>query len=335
MTVAVVVPCRNEAETIGGLLDAVFGQTRPPDELVIVDDGSTDGTAQASEQWRQRHLGAPIRIVPSSGRGAGAAMNTGIADCLADVIVRLDGHSIPARDYIECSLDALRQPDVCVVGGVWVVEPGAPTVTARAIAKVVSHPLGSGGARYRHAAGAEDLGPMRVETVPFGTFRRSLWRDLGGFDEALGVTEDYDFNHRARRTGGGVVLDPRIRSVYLARPTLRALARQYHRYGFWKLQMLRKDPRALHLRQIPPALLLPWVLTTAVWAATWPGVVPLAAAVAYPAIVVAGALHVAFQRRAISVVPAAAVAFAAVHLAWSAGFVRAALGLAAPSGAGR
>lgn len=334
-TVAVVVPCRNEAATICRLLDAVISQTMPPDDLVIVDDGSTDGTARAVADWGRTHPLASIRIVPGAGRGAGAAMNTGIAACAADVIVRLDGHSVPAPDYIERSLDALSQVGVGVAGGTWVVEPGASTLVARAIAGVVSHPLGSGGAAYRHASTENASSAEPVETVPFGTFRRDLWRRLGGFDETLTANQDFDFNYRARRTGVDVVLDRRIWSVYRARPTLGALARQYHRYGFWKVQMLRKDPRALHWRQIPPALVLPWLVMTSVLASVVQNPVTLAAAAVYPAVVVAGGAHIALRAKAVSLWPAACAALATVHLAWSAGFWRALLGLPAPHSAGR
>jgi len=205
------------------------------------------------------------------------------------------------------------------VGGVWRVAPGTDTTMARAIAAVVSHPLGSGGAAYRHA----DLaGPERVavETVPFGTFPKAVWAQLGEFDESLAANQDFDFNYRARKAGFEVVLDRRIQATYFARPTLRALARQYSRYGFWKVQMLRKDPRALHPRQLPPALVLPWVLGTLIAAALWPGILTGAMVTLYPLLVVVGGVHVGLTQ---SVNPfAASAAIVTVHMAWSSGFWR-------------
>lgn len=332
--VAVVIPCRNEAATIRQLLDAVAAQTRTPDDVVIVDDGSTDGTPLVIEDWRRAHPNISIRVVQGPSRGVAAAVNAGIAACSVDVIVRLDGHSIPSPNYIAASLSALSQSGVGVAGGLWQIEPGAATVVARAIAKVVSHRLGSGGALYRDASGGTERA-VPVDTVPFGAFRRELWQQLGGFDETLSANEDYDFNYRARRASLKIVLDPRIQSAYFARPTLAALGRQYHRYGFWKLQMLRKDARALHWRQVPPALILPWVLATSVLACVWPGPVVLGAAGAYPAIVVVGAAHVAASLTSFTAWPAAAAAIVVSHLTWSAGFLRAALGITPPSSPSR
>ena len=316
MSVAVVIPCRNEAAHIGPLLDALAGQTMVPTDVVIVDDRSTDATVERITQWQSTHTTPAVKMVTGRGSGPGPAMNDGIRATAADLIIRFDAHSIPAPDYVARSVEALDSSGAGVVGGVWVVAPGADSTVARAIAQVVSHPLGSGGALYRHA-GATGPERLPVETVPFGTFRRSLWDTLGGFDEDLAANQDFDFNYRARKSGVDVVLDRRISATYFARPTLAALRRQYFRYGFWKQQMLRKDPRAVHWRQVPPTLVLPWVIMTLAWVLVDPGWLSGVGAAMYPAVIAAGAVHV--SRRGANVF-AAFAALATVHLAWSAGF---------------
>ncbi len=323
---AVVSACRNEAGHVEHLLDALVGQTSPPSEIIIVDDGSTDGTAERIREWQAGHPSAPVQIVAGEGRGVGPALNRGISRTTAGIIVRMDGHSVPDPDYVELCLRGVAEDGVGVVGGVWRIRAGAPTSVARAIAAVVSHPLGSGGALYRHAATA---GPdrIKVETVPFGAFRRAVWERLGGFDESLVANEDFDFNYRTRRAGLDVVLDRRIKATYIARPTLRALGRQYFRYGFWKLRMLRKDPRALHWRQVPPVFLLPWALVTVVLAAIAPSLFTGLAAAAYPLVVLLGTAQIARRgARALDVL----AALVTVHMCWSAGFWRGVLGGAPP-----
>jgi len=354
-TTAVVVPCRNEAAHIAGLLDALSGQTRVPDEIIIVDDKSTDDTADRVRAWQRAHPTPCVRLIDGPGKGPGPAMNAGIRATSADVIMRMDGHARPARDYLELSLAALRATpsagcgvrsaerdgaqcvvpdalpshsalrtphDECtsqIVGGVWHVVPGADTTMARAIAAVVSHPLGSGGAGYR-SPDAQGPERMSVETVPFGTFPRAVWEALGGFDESLAANEDFDFNYRARQAGFDVVLDRRISSTYFARPTLSALARQYFRYGFWKLQMLRKDARAVHARQLPPALVAPWLVLSAIAVVFADGLLVNVIAAIYPMVLLLGGLHVGLTRNVNPL--AAAAAIGTVHMAWSAGFWR-------------
>jgi glycosyltransferase involved in cell wall biosynthesis len=331
-SVAVVIPCRNEAERIEALLDALAGQSRRPSEIVIVNDRSTDDTTAVIGQWIATHSDLAAQLVEGSGRGPAAAMNDGIRESTADVVVRMDGHAIPARNYLERCLDILQRPEgvgpsVGVVGGVWQVQPGAPTATARAIAATVSHPLGSGGAAYRSSR-ADDALCLDVETVPFGTFPRSVWEQVGGYDETLVANEDFDFNYRVRRAGYRVVLCPHIQTMYFARSTFRALACQYFRYGFWKARMLRKDDRSLHPRQVPPALILPWVLASITWLVTSPSALSAIVACAYPLTLVIAALTVAVSRR---VHPLGVVAAAVcVHLAWSAGFWRGAASRRSP-----
>lgn len=316
------IPCRNEARSIGALLDALAIQTRPATEILIVDDQSTDSSAAVIGQWQHDHPDAGVRVIAGPGRGPGPAMNAGIAATTAEVVVRLDGHCLPDCDYIEQSVRALEGGGVGVAGGVWRVRAGAETPVARAIALVVSHPLGSGGARYRHpdAPGPQS---MSVETVPFGAFPRTLWQHLGGFDESLEANQDFDFNYRARVAGFRVVLDRGIKATYVARPTLGALWRQYFRYGFWKLRMLRKDDRAIHWRQVPPTLVLPWVLATLVALVLWPSRQTAMIAALYPGVLLIGGLHLASRGSGLA---AAVAALATVHLGWSAGFWRSALG---------
>jgi len=84
--------------------------------------------------------------------------------------------------------------------------------------------------------------------------------------------------------------------------------------------MLRKDPRALHLRQLPPVLLLPWLIGTLVWFVLMPGIPSLVSIAIHPLVVIAAGLQIGITR---SVNPlAAAAALATLHGAWSAGFWR-------------
>ena len=321
-TIGAVIPCRNEEQWIGDLLDALAAQDRRPDDIVVVDDGSSDGTRAAVERWRAAHGDLSLRVIPGPARGVAAAVNAGIAALTTDVIVRLDGHCRPAPDYVRRTAALAIESGVGVGGGAWEIEPSARTLEGRAIAIAVEHPLGSGGAAYRGAARhpAGPAVPAPVDTVPFGCFRRSLWEALGGLDEGLWSNEDYDFNFRVRRRGLRVMLDPQIRCTYYARPTLALLARQYGRYGWWKARMLARHPTSVRWRQLIPALLVPGLLFCAVGVmirpeAVWPILLGL-----YPLLVVAGAVHAGLTRKAASAIPWIAAAFLTVQMMWSAGF---------------
>lgn len=316
--VAVVIPCRNEAPFVAGVLDAIRAQDVVVDEVIIVDGGSEDGTMDIVRQYAARYPDFPSRAVTAYGANIAAVLNAGISASRSDVIVRMDSHSRPAGDYVRRALQALLETDAAVVGGVWQISAGGPGRVATAIARAVAHPMGAGDAAYRLGT-TRGIGRRRVDTVPFGCFRRSHWQQIGGYNEHLLVNEDYEFNYRTRQTGSEVVLDTAIRCEYFARPTFAALARQYFRYGWWKGRMLRQHPRSIRLRQAIPALFLPAWLLLIVLAAMVPTVMPAVAAllIVYATGLAVSGLHAAAGEWRLAL-PAAA-AFLTIHVAWSAG----------------
>ncbi len=248
--VSIIVPCYNEETTIRHLLDAVLAQTYPRAqmELVISDGLSTDRTRAVIAEFQKEHADLAVRVVDNSARTIPSGLNQAIRESRGEIIVRLDAHSMPIPEYVERCVSALEAGKGENVGGVWDIRAGADTWIAESISFAAAHPLGVGDAMYRLNAKAG-----AVDTVPFGSFRRSLIERIGAFDETLLSNEDYEFNTRVRESGGTVWLDPAIRSVYFSRSTLKKLAVQYWRYGFWKLKMLRRYPHTLRWRQaLPP-----------------------------------------------------------------------------------
>lgn len=318
MAAVVVIPCRNEASAIAQLLNAIDGQGVRPQAVILVDDASTDDTCAVVERWAAAHT-LSVTIVAASGRGAGAAMNAGIARADAGIIIRLDGHCLPDPGYIQHCLETLSPADVGMAGGVWNIKPGADTPAARGIAAVLSHPLGAGGAEYRRAPARGARRPMAVDTVPFGAFRKDVWAEVGGFDESLLRNQDYDFAYRIRLTGRKVILNPAIVSAYQARPTLPALWRQYFAYGFWKIVMLRKFPKSIRLRQVLPLLLLPTLAGLVVLTFAAASAIPAMLLGAYLLLDAAGGAHAAARAGDLRLAPFAASALVTLQIAWSAG----------------
>jgi hypothetical protein len=135
-------------------------------------------------------------------------LNLGIAAARGEIIARMDAHAAPSPGYVRRCVAVLSESDAAVVGMPCRVRPGADGVVARSIAMAVSHPFGIGDAKYR--LGSQDDGRATqedVDTVAFACFRKSVWLELGGFDEQLLTNEDYDFNYRVRASGARVVLD--------------------------------------------------------------------------------------------------------------------------------
>ena len=318
--VSVIVPCYNERAAIGVLLDTLAAQTYPLEamEVVIADGLSDDGTREAIAAWQHAHPELVVRVVDNPRRVIPAALNTAIAAARGEIIVRLDAHSFPAPDYIARSVAALEAGKGANIGGVLDVRPGGRGWIARGIAVAVAHPLGVGDARYRYATQ-----PAAVDTVAFGTFHRSLIDRIGGFDETLLTNEDYEFNTRVRQSGGVVWLDPAIRVGYFARPTLRALARQYWRYGYWKAQMLRRYPHTLRWRQALPPLFVFLLMFLAVMGLVWRPfwLLWVLQVGGYAVALLAAGAQAAFRRRDLPLLLSVPLAIATMHLSWGAGLL--------------
>jgi glycosyltransferase involved in cell wall biosynthesis len=242
----VVIPCFNEEHSIARTLEGLVGQYDGDCEIIVVDGMSTDGTRRVVEEFAPRNPDVRVRLLDNPRRSIPSALNLGIGEAGGDLIVRMDAHSSPSPNYVRRCAELLSNGRAAVVGMPWRIRPGASSLVARAIACAVAHPFGVGDARYR----LETSTPRLVDTVPFGAFEKSLWRDVGGFDERLLTNEDYDFNYRVRARGGRILLDTEAHCEYYARASPRSLMAQYARYGSWKARMVKLHPRSIRLRQV-------------------------------------------------------------------------------------
>ncbi len=319
-SVSIIIPCFNEQETIEKLLRAIYKQTYPREnlEVVIADGMSTDGTRIRIAKFADAHPDLHIALVDNPKRIIPAALNAALVESQGEIIVRLDAHSMPRTDYIERCVADIQDGLGENVGGVWEINPGAPTWMAASIAEAAANPIGVGDALYRRARR-----PAHVDTVPFGAFKRELLAVVGFFDETLLTNEDYEFNARIRKSGGTIWLNPRIRSTYFARPTIGSLAKQYARYGFWKWRMLRRYPETLRWRQGLPPLFVLFLLVGSLLAIFFPLLrIPfLAILVLYAFILgIAGLISAVKQKKPLFIL-GIPLSIATMHISWGAGFL--------------
>ena len=271
-TVAVVMPIRNEEAFIHKSLGAILGQDYPKDkiEVLVIDGLSTDKTRDIIVDLQRDHpnlrlLDNPAQIVPP-------ALNIAIKEASSDIIVRVDGHTIIAPDYVRQCVVALQESDAANVGGKMTAIGKTPF--GEAVALATSTPFGVGGARFHYSDDEE-----YVDTVYLGAWWRRTFDEIGGFDEELVRDQDDEFNYRLRKHGGRILLRPMIKSIYTVRGTPRKLWRQYYQYGFWKVRVLQKHPGQMRPRQFIPPLFAFSLLFSLILALLHPlGIVLLAAA---------------------------------------------------------
>jgi succinoglycan biosynthesis protein ExoA len=317
---SIIIPCYNERLTIHLLLDALYVQSYPRHamEVVIADGGSMDGTPEAIDEWQQQHPDLAVRVIANPARSIPAALNVAIKASSGEVIVRLDAHSKPNPDYVERAVAAVAEGRGQNVGGVWDIQPSSDHWMAHSIAAAAGHPIGVGDARYRYSDQA-----AFVDTVPFGAFKRSTLDQVGMFDETLLTNEDYEFNTRIRHAGGKIWFDPQIRSVYFARESLSALARQYWRYGYWKVQMLRRYPRTIRWRQALPPLFVGILILLTLLAPFFRGALWALIGVfgVYSLVLFIAGVHLAIQKKRLFLCLGVPLSIACMHFSWGAGFL--------------
>jgi cellulose synthase/poly-beta-1,6-N-acetylglucosamine synthase-like glycosyltransferase len=245
--VTVVLPIRNEADFIADSLGALLRQDYPPDrmEILVLDGMSDDATRDVIRGLLAPGPPVPVRVLDNPGRIVPVAMNIALERARGDVIVRIDGHTIVATDYVRACVDSLQANQADCVGGPMVARGRG--AFGEAVALATSHPLGVGGARFHYAAQV-----METDTAYMGAWRRDVFAWAGEFDEEMACNEDDEFSYRLRAKGGRIVLDPSIRSVYYNRSTARSLWRQYFRYGLWKVRVAQKVPRQMRPRHFVP-----------------------------------------------------------------------------------
>ena len=234
-------PVRNEGAFIARSLGAALSQSYPADRLeILVADGMSDD--RTLEIIRSLPDSMRVKVIPNPERVQSAGLNKLIPLTQGAYIIRLDGHTIIAPDYVQQCVQLLQETGADNVGGA--MKPVGMTPTGKAIAAAGKSSFGVPSAFH-----VSDQ-PQYTDTVYMGAWPRAVFDRVGLFNTQVGVNEDYEFNVRIRSSGGRIYFSPSIQSEYYSRQTFWQLARQYYRYGRSKVKTLRQHPTSLRLRQI-------------------------------------------------------------------------------------
>lgn len=175
---SVIIPTLNESSQLPNLLEALNSQTRPPDEIIVADAGSKDGTTELAKAY-----GAIIVPggMPGPGRNAGARAAKG------DIFLFLDADVLPPPNFIECALNEFEQKGFLVA-----------TCPVEALSDVISDKIIIAATNLY----LQIIVPVSPRAPGFCIFaRREMHQKINGFDESLRMAEDHDYVRRASRLG--------------------------------------------------------------------------------------------------------------------------------------
>lgn len=259
ITVSIICPIYNEERFIEECLWSILAQDLPSQqwELLLVDGMSTDQTRALVQPYLDRYDN--IRLLENPHRTAPYAMNIGIRAAKGEYICRIDAHSAFPTHYVSTLLRYTKElPDASNVGGVCETLPANDSLKAKAIAIACSHPLGVGNSTFRTATVEQ---PIQADTVPFGFWRKSLFDEVGLFDEEMTRNQDDEFNARIIQHGGKIYLVPGISTTYYARDTIAKTWKMFYQYGLFKPLVNKKVKYPATIRQfIPLAFVLGIIL---------------------------------------------------------------------------
>ncbi|MCB9450556.1 MAG: glycosyltransferase [Anaerolineaceae bacterium] len=252
----------NEGDNIHRLMDSLLRQTRQPDEIVMVDGGSTDATPATIQGYADR---LPLRLLVEPGCNISAGRNQAIAAAQGDIIATTDAGVVLEATWLEhLTQPLLDDSDVNVVGGFFLAE--ADTV-------------------FEVAMGATVL-PL-VDEIDAATFlpssrsvafRKTAWVGVGGYPEWLDYCEDLIFDLRLKATAGAFAFAPDAVAHFRPRTSLSAFFKQYYRYarGDGKADLWRKRHAIRYITYLavfPAVLLLGALVHPLLWGLYLPGAI--------------------------------------------------------------
>jgi glycosyltransferase involved in cell wall biosynthesis len=227
--VSFVVPVHNGRHALPRVVDAIESQRDGrPFEIIMVDDGSSDGSARWLTQQAQA---GRIRLVTGSGRGAAAAVNAGIREAHFPIICQVDQDVILGRGWLTELLAGLKDPDVAAAQGHYIAAEDAGFW-----ARVMGQDL-----EWRYSRMCR---PFTNHVCTGNTaYRTSALHSVGLLDESLGYGYDNDLSYRLVASGYRLAFRPDARSVHLWREGVVGYFRQQFGFGYGRLDVVWKHPR--------------------------------------------------------------------------------------------
>jgi glycosyltransferase involved in cell wall biosynthesis len=195
--ISVVIPTYNRTGQVQAALNSVLAQTYPVLEVIVVDDGSTDGTGEALQQLisQQGGKGKQIRYFFQPNQGQSAARNRGIAEARGEWIAFLDSDDVWLPEKLEWQVRAIEQfrnqCGACFTDVRFVNHPGLDTTGFQGVGRRYEQEIGINGEGVTNLS--KSFGNYFVSTL---LARADLVKQIAGFDPHIEFAEDHDFSFR-------------------------------------------------------------------------------------------------------------------------------------------
>jgi len=216
MKVSLVATVKDEVASIGQLLESIAAQTHPPDEVVVVDGGSSDGTIEAIEAW-MLESSLPIRLEVRPGANISQGRNAAIGLAQGEIIACTDAGVCLSAGWLAALLVPLAQGRAEVASGFFQADPQGAFESALGATTLPA---------------LEDIKPHKfLPSSRSVAFKKQSWQEVGGYPEWLDYGEDLVFDFKLKRRGNRFEFVPQAIAHFRPRGSLPAFFRQYYRYA--------------------------------------------------------------------------------------------------------
>jgi glycosyltransferase involved in cell wall biosynthesis len=216
MRVCAAVPCYNGEATLKATLESLLAQTQPPDEIVVVDDGSRDGSRAVAESY-------PVRLsVHDTNAGLSTARNTALSATDCEIILYVDADAQADPELVATIMAGFTGEDVVGVGG-----------------QGIESNIHSLADRWRALHAAQGHGSRRLERCDFlfglcMAYRRTALLAVGGFSPLFRTNaEDMDIGFRLTAAGGRLRYDPTAQVTHQRQDGTASLLRTLQAWYYW------------------------------------------------------------------------------------------------------
>jgi glycosyltransferase involved in cell wall biosynthesis len=213
--VSLVITTLNEGETIDELLEAIDSQIRLPDEVVVVDGGSSDRTLDLLRQWGDSRPW--VRVESAPGANIATGRNLGIRTAAGPIVAVTDAGCVPEPEWLQQLEAGFSDPGVELVMGFYKPDPRS---RFEAMLSCLNLP------------DAQEVDPEKfMPSSRSVAFLKSTWSKAGGYPEWLEIGEDMYFNFRLLQVGVRRTFAPEAVVRWRLRPDLPRTLQQYFRYA--------------------------------------------------------------------------------------------------------
>jgi glycosyltransferase involved in cell wall biosynthesis len=224
---SIIIPTFNGASRIGNCLDSLVKQTTGRDvEILVVDDGSTDNTANVVRSY------SSVRIISQANAGPASARNRGAIEARGDILLFTDDDCVPMPDWLEAMLESFQ--DTEIVGAKGIYRTHQKSLAARFVQIEYED-------KYRLMARLPSID--FIDTYSAG-FRRDRFLEMTGYDTSFPVAcaEDVELSYRMSARGWKMKFVPAA-IVYHTHPdTFSHYLKKKYKFAFWRVLAVRKNP---------------------------------------------------------------------------------------------